>query len=205
MAVISDLRGQISVLSLAKLAVLHQHLHLGLLAKSIELRTLHLFPGYWAHYMVGIRYLGGLDCLVPREIWLYLSGRNPQLRLPYFASDVKTLHLVTLRAQTLERRNSRTIHLGFVYEIIGHLSFLWKYNFLIIEHGKGICLYLHPRLWKPHYVRCPLHLHLIESQQLGPSRSLPIRPVLDNASLSHVLPNSSERSRPYVLALILHF
>ena len=109
-----------------------------LLVDSNELRLLILTylllsPAFGAHYMIRIR---NHSLSFNGHISWNVGLRHAKLAasLLDLVTEIKALHLVSVGAQTIQRRNGRTVHLGFVNKVIGHF-WVWVKNYVfVVQH-----------------------------------------------------------------------
>ena len=59
--------------------------------------------------------------------------RHAQLApLVDLSSEIKALHLISVWAQTIQRRNSGAVHLRFVNKVIGHFCIWIKHHVFVV-------------------------------------------------------------------------
>lgn len=157
-------------------------------------RAHYLFSAFGTHNVIRIGHPLCFDRHVPGIVWHRHSKLTTSL--VDLVSQVKAFHLVSVRTQTIERRDSRAVHLCFVHKIISHFWGWVENHVFIVQNWQDVRFNLHTwhLLWHFSQPRLPLHLYLIKSKYLALPWSVAIGPILCNTSLYCLLPNCSKRS-----------
>ena len=88
-----------------------------------------LSPAFRAHNMISIgQHPSSFNSHITRiKLW------HAQLAtLLDLGSQVKALHLIPIRTQTVQRGNSRAVHLRFVNKVIGHFCIWIKHHIFVV-------------------------------------------------------------------------